>query len=525
MTETRDPAQERLDDAPPHGEPPNDRPDQPRHDAPRWICLDDVEEIEPSWLWKGRIPEGEITNVTGPDGVGKTALAVYVVASLTSGRPLYGHTEPCDPRRAVWISTEESVGKVRRRLRKAGAVLGNVIALNNGERWTTKEVDELRRVVLERDVKVVVIDAIADAVPGDANNPSEVRPGLVPLVAAAHEIGVPVLGLRHWGKSTRDARGRSSGAHSWRDLARCQICVAEHDGGRVCAWEKLSDAEKPPALRFELQDRAGDPVFVIVGEAPGVTADDLAKDEPSSREERTALDDAVEFLRGELADGPRSQPEILQAARSAGVTESTLRRAKARLGVTSERDRAGSGQRVTGWRWALHDQGALARARGRVVDDHLEREGGNSTQHHHATSDSLGAQGRKREHLEKSGPEVGIAPRIDDPDPPSALDDQGVDHDHLEDSAAEGGTATDPGHHSLGDQVYMSPQGGGDHLERQAIPGLPEAVIRTELRRGIWRGVGVTGQEIPLHVNVIGALAQHGLLGEDLPPARTGGAS
>jgi hypothetical protein len=72
----------------------------------------------------------------------------------------------------------------------------------------------------------------------------------------------------------------------------------------------------------------------------------LAGHDPN--DERTARDDAADFLRAMLADGPRLAKEVQAEARAAGITKRTLERAKKLLGVISSK--AGL---AAGWQWSL----------------------------------------------------------------------------------------------------------------------------------------------------------------------------
>lgn len=58
------------------------------------------------------------------------------------------------------------------------------------------------------------------------------------------------------------------------------------------------------------------------------------------------------FLRAELADGPRPAKEVKQAARDADISERTLRRARTRLGVKTNKSEFRGG-----WEWNLPEGG------------------------------------------------------------------------------------------------------------------------------------------------------------------------
>jgi hypothetical protein len=68
-----------------------------------------------------------------------------------------------------------------------------------------------------------------------------------------------------------------------------------------------------------------------------------------NEEERGALEDAIEFLRGELSDGAHHQvKELVRLAKASGISDRTLRRARRSIGAKTEK--AGFGR---GWEWFL----------------------------------------------------------------------------------------------------------------------------------------------------------------------------
>ena len=73
---------------------------------------------------------------------------------------------------------------------------------------------------------------------------------------------------------------------------------------------------------------------------------------PADAGERTAVDDASEFLRDALRSGPVKAKDVVRAARAAGISERSLDRAKAELGVRSRKlDFSGA------WAWLLPEDG------------------------------------------------------------------------------------------------------------------------------------------------------------------------
>jgi hypothetical protein len=68
----------------------------------------------------------------------------------------------------------------------------------------------------------------------------------------------------------------------------------------------------------------------------------------ASDEQRSAEEEAEEFLREEFADEARHPADIFKAARKVGIADRTLRRARKKLGAETEK--AGFGR---GWEWWL----------------------------------------------------------------------------------------------------------------------------------------------------------------------------
>jgi len=102
-------------------------------------------------------------------------------------------------------------------------------------------------------------------------------------------------------------------------------------------------------LAYSLEARFspnGQPVVSWSPEPVHRSADDVLASR-GARKDGT-VDSAKEWLQGALAEGPRGSSKLFSAARKDGIAKSALYRAKAALGIKSEK-RAFSG----GWLWAL----------------------------------------------------------------------------------------------------------------------------------------------------------------------------
>ena len=118
--------------------------------------------------------------------------------------------------------------------------------------------------------------------------------------------------------------------------------------------------------------------------------------------EASALADAENFLRAELADGERTVKSLKALAIAAGIAWRTIERAKKRLGVHAEKSKTAHG----GWMWALSSN-ASASVEGRQVRQHrhspgAEEDGGirkNSEPRQRPPSEILGGLGGLGKHV------------------------------------------------------------------------------------------------------------------------------
>lgn len=79
-----------------------------------------------------------------------------------------------------------------------------------------------------------------------------------------------------------------------------------------------------------------------------VVADPPQKETPAPS--GSLIDEAKDYLQKALAKGPKPTAKLIAAAKKAGISEGTLRRAKAQLGKSVTASRQGKG-----WVWALAD--------------------------------------------------------------------------------------------------------------------------------------------------------------------------
>ena len=198
-----------------------------------------------NWLWKGRIPFGTFTTISGDPDQGKSLLTLYVAAQLSKGEPMYGDDEAVPPSDTLLLIAEDDPeSTLLPRLEAAGANADHVHLLESvmldgkgntiGERLAQLDQD-LQNIlgVLDRNpnIRLIIIDPISSFL-GDTsmNKEQEVRRVLNPLLKEIQKRKIAVLLVVHFNKNseTRSAMDRVGGAKALVGLGRAAwTCVSE----------------------------------------------------------------------------------------------------------------------------------------------------------------------------------------------------------------------------------------------------------------------------------------------------------
>lgn len=177
-----------------------------------------------------------------------------------------------------------------------------------------------------------------------------IRRVLTPLAALAGWTGCAILLIRHLTKELRDrAAFRGQGSIALMAAARTALFVAPHPGAesslhaphdeadarRVLAVSKSNLGRRPSSLGYRIvASPDGEGVIEWTGPV-NLTADGLCNGKPPTG--LKVRDRAVDWLRRELAGGPRKSADVYAAAAEAGIPDRTLQRAKDWFGVRSHR--------------------------------------------------------------------------------------------------------------------------------------------------------------------------------------------
>ena len=318
-------------------------------------------EIAPAavnWLWPGYLARGKLSLLDGDPAMGKSLLTLDLMARLTRGAALPDGSPSPGPTTCAILSAEDDYADtIRPRAEAAGADLSRLVIPDLGGRPARfpNDLPALEELIVERGVELLVIDPLmAFLPPGVAANLDQcVRQALTPLASLAAWTGCAMKFVRHLTKQPADrALLRGQGSMGIVAAVRTALYVAPHPAvlkvagsvrepsptspARVLALSKTNLGPPSTALGYRVVESAsGLPVVEWTGPAD-VTADGLCG---GPTEERLhARDRAVDWLRRELAGGPRKVAELYAAAAETGIPERTLERAKQELRAKSHRE-------------------------------------------------------------------------------------------------------------------------------------------------------------------------------------------
>ena len=294
--------------------------------AMRGQVLADVVRRPIKWLMDGMIPIGKLTVLTGEPGVGKSQFLAHLSRLVT--RPNGGTPQDV----MLCASEDDAEDTIRPRFEAAGADLERVRVYRPSDFEDSFEV-MLEELDLLESVGAVLIDPLVSFLPSGASGTELVLRGcLERLQNVAQEKGLTVVVIVHPNKRQSRAQGsKVAGAMAIMAVARSVVQV-EFD--EVSGLRRLSQVKGNLARASELWFNVVDRDLESGLHAPALEFVDAPQicglgDLPSRSAGRISqLEQARQFIREFLADGPRPSTEIQRCARDAGISKTTLDRAR-----------------------------------------------------------------------------------------------------------------------------------------------------------------------------------------------------
>jgi hypothetical protein len=188
--------------------------------------------------------------------------------------------------------------------------------------------------------RLVVIDPISAYMCNvDSHKNADVRSALAPLgeLASKHELAV--VAVTHLRKGEGQAIHRTMGSLAYVAAARAAWAVTydENDDARrlfVPIKNNLGNNRQGFAFKLDATGRQA-PAVSWEAEPVDMTADDAIGEASKPGPEPKAREQAAQWLREQLADGPRPMKELEEQAEADGHTKATLKRARRQMAVES----------------------------------------------------------------------------------------------------------------------------------------------------------------------------------------------
>lgn len=309
---------------------------------PLLVSLSDVEEKEAEWLVWEYMPKGQIGVLAGDGGAGKTTIWCGLAAAVSNGIKVFFEAENPNenpfvdrgPQKVIFFSSEDSLEyTLKARLRKAGANLNNIYSVSlKDERFSQIKFNSpiLKDLIKEVKPALVIFDPIQAFIPPDIQmgQRNAMRNCLNPLIGLGEEYGTTFLIIVHTNKR-QGVYGRNRIADSadvW-DIARSVLITGvTKDNVRYISQEKSNYGEPGKTALYTIED--GIAVFKEYcdrHDADFVRERDLLSYQAPQRQ------NAETFIMDFLKNGKKPTAELDEAAKAAGITVSTLRRAKEEL--------------------------------------------------------------------------------------------------------------------------------------------------------------------------------------------------
>lgn len=336
-----------------------DEEPEERADPPKFKCMADVRAEPIDWLWPGFLARGKFGLWEGDPGIGKTFALLAAGTALTRGWALPGMGAGGEPSNVMLLTMEDDLSDtIRPRLDRMEADVSRFYAYDEMLQFDEAGLADLSVEMARIRPSLLIVDPIMAYIPGrvDIYKPNQIRQITNPLRMLARAHGCAIVGIRHLTKGQKDrAIYRGSGGMDFVGASRLVVLVGmdpDRPGQRAIVQTKSNLGAPPMSVNFTLE---ADGTFLWAGHSHASAERILAV--PQDEEEKSAVEEAADFLRVCLMPYPRKSKDVFREAEDNGIKGPTLKKAKKLVGVVTSRhgesDKRGGGV----WLWSLPGTG------------------------------------------------------------------------------------------------------------------------------------------------------------------------
>jgi putative DNA primase/helicase len=295
------------------------------------------------WEWPGWLAKGMLTILAGESGAGKSALALRICGCYLCGWPWPdGCKFTGETGAIVWCEAEAAQAVNLDRAKAWGLPIDKIYTpladpLDDVKLDIPEHAAALAQKAMLPEVRLIIVDSLRGMHRGDENS-SETMNTIKWLAELTRDSGKSLILTHHLRKrSLFDGEGveleRLRGSSAIVQTARLVWALDVPD-------PKIRDIKRMQVIKSNLS-KFPDPVGVTI-DGTGVKFVDA----PETPKIETKLDQAIDLLMALLQANPVAATQIETEFNQAGISNPTMKKAKAKLGVVSVKTK-------TGWMWSL----------------------------------------------------------------------------------------------------------------------------------------------------------------------------
>ena len=324
------------------------------------------------WLRKDWLCRKKLTLIGGMPGCGKTTILLDWMSTLSAGSTWPEGTRAPLGDCVFWSGEDTPEDTLKPRLLRMGGDLSRIhfvkAVLKPGERSRafdpSRDMPMLKAAIDKMPNPPVLIGLdpmIAVTGKADSHKNAETRNALAPFIEMVESLNACAVGIHHLSKGTtgKNPLERLTGSIAFGALPRIVCLCAEQqdkqpDQNRyVIMRAKCNIGVNGGGYGYDIEARPLienpdiDATRIQWGDALEGSAAEIMEDAEAKPEQETKQSQAEGFINSILANGRMKATEVIDAAKENGITERTLKRARAQMPkFKSEQDRGA-------WWWQI----------------------------------------------------------------------------------------------------------------------------------------------------------------------------